>query len=115
MDSPENKERRRPGQQRGRDDNQKPQPKLWGSGRSMLFWLALFLLVFVVYQYFAGFDQNTVELTYTEFAASQTATEFRKTCFMAMAPNARAWPVGALLPGGCSGAGFGPSSRAPLA
>jgi cell division protease FtsH len=33
----------------------------------MIFWLALFLLVFVSYQYFAGFDQDTVDITYTEF------------------------------------------------
>ena len=67
MNGPDNKERKRPTPQRGRDDNQKPQPKLWGSGRSMLFWLALFLLVFVTYQYFAGFDKSKVDITYTEF------------------------------------------------
>ncbi|MEW5795570.1 MAG: ATP-dependent zinc metalloprotease FtsH [Candidatus Zixiibacteriota bacterium] len=64
---PDNRERRRPSSPRNRDENPKPQPKLWGSGRSMLFWLALFLLVFVTYQYFAGFDQGSVEITYTEF------------------------------------------------
>jgi cell division protease FtsH len=81
VESPENKERRRPGPQRGRDDNQKPQPKLWGSGRSMIFWLALFLLVFVVYQYFAGFDQSTVELTYTEFIQEVDSSNVAEVTF----------------------------------
>ncbi len=80
MDSPENKDRRRPGAQRGRDD-QKPQPKLWGSGRSMIFWLALFLLVFVVYQYFAGFDQTTAELTYTEFVQEVDSSNVAEVTF----------------------------------
>jgi cell division protease FtsH len=34
-----------------------------------VFWLALFLLMFVVYQWFAGFDQDVAEITYTEFIA----------------------------------------------
>lgn len=69
MTNPDNRNRRRTGPDRGRDDGQKQPPKLWGSGRSLIFWLALVLLIFVTYQYFAGFDQDVVEITYTEFIA----------------------------------------------
>jgi cell division protease FtsH len=67
--NPDNKDRRRPGQGGGRNDGQKQSPKLWGSGRSLIFWLALTLLVFLTYRYFAGFDQEAIEITYTEFIA----------------------------------------------
>ena len=50
-------------------DQQKEPSKWFGSGRSLIFWLALFLLMFITYQYFAGFNQDQVEITYTEFLA----------------------------------------------
>ena len=51
----------------GRGDDKKEPPR-WRSGsRSLLFWLALFLLMVVIYQFFSGFDPETAEITYTEF------------------------------------------------
>ena len=67
MSETEKRDRRRVPPTRGRDDKEKTPPRMWGTGRSLLFWLALFLVVFVTYQYFAGFDQGTVEITYSEF------------------------------------------------
>jgi cell division protease FtsH len=54
---------------------------LWGSGRSLIFWLALSLLVFLTYRYFAGFDQDAVEITYTEFIAEIDADNVSEVTF----------------------------------
>jgi cell division protease FtsH len=54
---------------------------MWGTGRSLLFWLALFLIVFVTYQYFAGFEQGTVEITYTEFVQEIDAGNVQEVTF----------------------------------
>ncbi|MCX6834408.1 MAG: ATP-dependent zinc metalloprotease FtsH, partial [candidate division Zixibacteria bacterium] len=54
---------------------------MWGTGRSLLFWLALFLIVFVTYQYFAGFEQGTVEITYTEFVQEVDAGNVQEVTF----------------------------------
>jgi len=79
--NPDNRNKRRPGQGGGRDDGQKPSPKLWGSGRSLIFWLALTLLIFLTYQYFAGFDQDAVEITYTEFITEIDADNVSEVTF----------------------------------
>ncbi len=53
----------------GKDKEDKPgRPSLWrGTGKSLLFWLALFLVVFIAYSYYSSFSQDTVEITYSEF------------------------------------------------
>jgi cell division protease FtsH len=38
-----------------------------GTARSLMFWLGLFLVVAVIYTYYKGFDQDTAEITYSEF------------------------------------------------
>jgi len=65
--NPDNKDKRQLGPGGGRNNDQKEPPKLWGSGRSLIFWLALTLIIFLTYQYFVGFNQDAVEITYTEF------------------------------------------------
>ena len=67
MNDTENKNRRRNEPGRGPDGDQKPPTRWFTSGRSLIFWLALFLVMFVIWQYFGGFDQDTAEITYTEF------------------------------------------------
>ena len=54
---------------KGKDSNDKSAPPTgWrGAGRSMIFWLALFLIVFAAYSYYSSFNQDTVEITYSEF------------------------------------------------
>jgi cell division protease FtsH len=77
----EKRDRRRVPPPRGRDDKEKPPPRMWGTGRSLLFWLALFLIVFVTYQYFAGFSQGSVEITYTEFVQEIDAGNVSEVTF----------------------------------
>ncbi len=81
MTNPDNKNERQPGPGGNRGDGQKQPPKLWGSGRSLIFWLALSLLVFLTYKYFAGFDQDAVEITYTEFIAEIDAENVSEVTF----------------------------------
>ncbi len=53
---------------KNRDSSDKPPPSGWrGTGRSLIFWLALFLIVFVAYSYYSSFSRDFVEITYTEF------------------------------------------------
>ena len=54
---------------KGKDSSDKSTPPTgWrGAGRSLIFWLALFLIVFAAYSYYSSFNQDTVEITYTEF------------------------------------------------
>jgi len=66
MNDSENRNRRRNEPGRGSDGDQKPPNRWFTSGRSLIFWLALFLVMFVIWQYFGGFDQDTAEITYTE-------------------------------------------------
>jgi cell division protease FtsH len=72
---------KRKGPSRGRDDGQKQTPKLFGSGRSLIFWLALFLLIFVTYSYFAGFEQDVAEITYSEFITEIDAENVSEVTF----------------------------------
>ena len=52
---------------RNKKGEPKEPPRWRGPGRSVVFWIALFLLVFITYQWFAGFDNDAPEITYTEF------------------------------------------------
>jgi cell division protease FtsH len=55
----------RPG--KGRDDKSKD-PVGWRStGRSLLFWGALFLVMFFVFNIYSSLNQDSTEITYTEF------------------------------------------------
>ena len=50
-------------------DGQK-EPSLWrGPGKSLLFWLGLFLVIFVIYTYYSSFNQDVVEIFYSEFTS----------------------------------------------
>ncbi|MBU0982288.1 MAG: ATP-dependent metallopeptidase FtsH/Yme1/Tma family protein, partial [candidate division Zixibacteria bacterium] len=57
----------KPTGQGNRGDSGKEPPKWRGPGRSLIFWLGLFLVMFITWQYFQGFDQDVAEITYTEF------------------------------------------------
>lgn len=54
---------------KGKDSTDKSTPPAgWrGAGRSLIFWVALFLIVFAAYSYYSSFSQDTVEITYSEF------------------------------------------------
>jgi cell division protease FtsH len=44
------------------------EPAGWkGTGRSLVFWLALFLVVFISFTYYTSFDKDTVQITFSEF------------------------------------------------
>jgi len=48
-------------------DEHSKEPGNWKStGRSLMFWFALFLVVFVVYSYMSAFNEEKAEITYTE-------------------------------------------------
>ncbi len=56
-----------PDNDRGNDDKEK-QPMGWrGQGRSLFFWITLFLLVFIAWTYWTGLNPDVVEVSYTEF------------------------------------------------
>ncbi len=56
-----------PGRQRG--DRQK-EPTGWrGPGKSLIFWMALFLILFLSYSYYSSLSQDAPEITYSEFYA----------------------------------------------
>ena len=64
-----NDKRNRPNRTGNKGDGPK-EPSLWrGPGKSLLFWLGLFLVIFVIYTYYSSFNQDTVEIIYTEFTA----------------------------------------------
>ncbi len=51
---------------RNKDDREK-EPSNWkNTGRSLIFWLALFLVVFVAYSYMSSFGEERGEITYSE-------------------------------------------------
>lgn len=51
-------------------DSKHKEPVSWkGPGKSLIFWLALFLVVFISYTYYTGFNQDSAEITYSEFIA----------------------------------------------
>ena len=54
---------------RNKNDNSK-EPGTWkGPGKSLIFWLGLFLVIFVIYTYYTSFNQDMTEINYTEFVA----------------------------------------------
>ncbi len=57
---------RRSGGPGGNGDKKEP-PRWRNSSRSLLIWMAVFLSMFVIWQFFADFDQDSVEIVYTEF------------------------------------------------
>ena len=67
MTKPDNRPDRRSPNKGGKNDKQK-EPMGWrGTGRSLIFWLTLFLVVFISYTYYTSLNQEQVEITYTEF------------------------------------------------
>ncbi|MFZ5979664.1 MAG: ATP-dependent zinc metalloprotease FtsH [Candidatus Zixiibacteriota bacterium] len=63
-----NEKRNRPNRMGGNKGDGPKEPGLWrGPGKSLLFWLGLFLVIFVIYTYYSGFNQDMVEIEYTEF------------------------------------------------
>jgi len=56
---------RLPGKDKG--DKQSVQPPWRGTGRTLMFWLALVGVVYIVYVYYASFNQDTAEIQFTEF------------------------------------------------
>ena len=66
---------------KGGDDGGK-QPSGWrGTGRSLLFWLALFLAVFVVYSYMSSFTDDRAEITYSEFVQQVDSENIAEVSF----------------------------------
>jgi cell division protease FtsH len=59
--------RRQSGRNKG--DKQKESMGWKGPGKSLIFWMALFLVVFISYSYYSGFSQDAPEITYSEFFA----------------------------------------------
>ncbi len=74
-------DKRRNDSGKGKGDNQKEPPKWRGSSRSLVFWLALFLLMFVTWQFFADFDQDTAEITFSEFVLEMEAGNISEVAF----------------------------------
>ncbi|MBN1212459.1 MAG: ATP-dependent zinc metalloprotease FtsH [candidate division Zixibacteria bacterium] len=67
MADSDNKKDRLPRLGRNKNDGSK-EPGTWkGPGKSLIFWLGLFLVIFVIYTYYTSFNQDTVEIHYTEF------------------------------------------------
>ena len=56
---------RLPGKDKG--DKSGSQPPWRGTGRTLMFWLALVGVVYIVYVYYASFNQDTVEIDFSEF------------------------------------------------
>ncbi len=69
MADPNKRQRMNRGPDKNRGDKQKDQLSWKGPGRSLVFWLALFLIVFITYTYLSSFDRDVVEITYSEFIA----------------------------------------------
>jgi cell division protease FtsH len=67
----------------GKNKGQKPKDPLHlrGSGRSLIFWLALFAIVLVFYSYYASFTQDTTDITYTEFVDQISASNVAEVTF----------------------------------
>jgi len=64
---PNNKRRLNRGPGKNRGDKSKDKMSWKGPGRSLVFWLALFLIVFITYTYLSSFDREVAEITYSEF------------------------------------------------
>ncbi len=52
-----------------------------GTGRSLIFWLTLFLVVFISYTYYTSLNQEQVEITYTEFMAQVDSSNISEASF----------------------------------
>jgi len=52
---------------RNNDDKSKESMGWKGPGKSLLFWLALFLIMVISYTYYTGFSQDRASITYSEF------------------------------------------------
>ncbi|MEW6051681.1 MAG: ATP-dependent zinc metalloprotease FtsH [Candidatus Zixiibacteriota bacterium] len=52
-----------------------------GTGRTMMFWLGLFLLVFILYSFVKSFDQDIAEITYTEFVGEIDSSNVAEVTF----------------------------------
>ena len=52
---------------KGKDGKQKEPGGFKGTGKSMLFWLGLFLVIVIFYSYFSELNNDVGEITYTEF------------------------------------------------
>lgn len=68
-----------PGRQRG--DAPRDGMNWRGTARSLLFWLGLFLVVVVLYTYYKGFDQDTTEITFSEFVAQIDSSNISEVTF----------------------------------
>jgi cell division protease FtsH len=50
-----------------RPQDKKEPPRWRGPGRSLILWAVLFALLFFSFAYFTGFNEETIEITYSEF------------------------------------------------
>ena len=87
-DSPKKTNRGR-GPVKGKDNKQKESMGWRGTGRSMMFWLALFMIVFIAYTYYSSFSQDMAEITYTEFLAEMNRENVLEVSFTEQEINGR--------------------------
>ena len=68
---------------RGKDQKDSKEPNtLRGTGRSLLFWLGLLMVILIVYTYFDSFgSRDTAQITYSEFTAQIDAGNVTEVTF----------------------------------
>ena len=50
-----------------KDRSPKDQLNWKGPGKAAIFWITLFLVVYIIYSYFSSMNQDSADITYTEF------------------------------------------------
>ncbi|MDD5427100.1 MAG: ATP-dependent zinc metalloprotease FtsH [candidate division Zixibacteria bacterium] len=67
----------------GKNKNEGPkEPGVWrGPGKSLIFWLGLFLVIIVIYTYYSGFNKDMAEITYTEFVQEMDEANILEVTF----------------------------------
>ena len=76
------RQNQRPDPRGDKGDGKKEPPKWRGGTRSLIFWLALFLLMFITWQFFAGIDPDRPEINYSEFIREVDAGNVSEVTFI---------------------------------
>lgn len=81
MTNTDRKRRLSKGPDKNRADKSKEQMSWKGPGKSLIFWMALFLIVVVSYTYFTSFRGEVAEITYSEFRSEMENDNVREVTF----------------------------------
>ncbi len=67
---------------KGRKDRSPKDQLNWkGPGKAAIFWITLFLVVYIIYSYFSSMNQDSADITYTDFLAQMSDNNISEVTF----------------------------------